>query len=421
MTEHIDESKEEKKDSEFVWNVYDFPKQKKTEDIKFEWGPGEFNKVSDKGILEEEIEEADRYFSFKIEDEEFQEKLDSELEKMPLAGQAVKEEDVVRHNATVSDPEPCQKEEASGPLKKPVIEDPEEEAVERPGATLWFENITQTKKKKKGHRVKRCILFVVIVLLAAEATVLGIKYFWPDSVAAAKVTKGQIAIVTAIDSFKDSVLGAFGDWDRGLPVDSDKTGDENDEDPTSGEAEPPNPGPDPNPSLDKAALVESVLTYNKNIKTVRSNEDLSYVDGKDYGKEDVNSSVPLKYNILEIENNGSFLYIDKEIVATLIAFDSKWIDYVNGGSRDAVELTKKDSRAYRNVTTFSKVGKVKQTFELLEIGELRKGENAYYAWTFEKIKEERGGKTINKCYNWIYCLEPLDGTFKISDYFGYKR
>ncbi len=421
MAEHIDESKEEKKDSEFVWNVYDFPKHKKTEDIKFEWGRGGIDKVSDRGILEEEIGEADRFFSFKIENEEFQKKLDAELTKMPLVGESVKEEAASR-DESISEPESCQKDKLPKPEKEsPAREEPKAAVIESPESTLWFENVTQTAKKKKGHCIKRCVLAVIVILLAAEAIVLGIKYFWPDSVAASRVTKGQIAIVTAIDSFRESVSEAFSGWDSGLPVDfdSDKTENKNDDAEDREESEPPKPVPDPNPASDKAALVESSLSYNKNIITVRSNEELSYEAGKDYGRSDVNNSVPLKHNILEDENDGSFLYIDKEIIATLIAFDSKWIDYVNGINRDVVDITKRDSRAYRNVTTFSKAGKVKQTFELLEIGELRKGENAYYAWTFEKIKEEIGGKTINKTYSWIYCLEPLDETFKIADYFRY--
>lgn len=113
------------------------------------------------------------------------------------------------------------------------------------------------------------------------------------------------------------------------------------------------------------------------------------------------------------------MYYDKEIVATLVGFDSKWIDYVNGGSDTVIDLTKEGSQARKNAVSFSKVGKVEQTFRLLEIGEIRQGENAFYAWTYEEIEEVQGSKSTIKKYNWIYQLEPVDGEMKIVRYYDY--
>jgi hypothetical protein len=118
-------------------------------------------------------------------------------------------------------------------------------------------------------------------------------------------------------------------------------------------------------------------------------------------------------------DEGEVIFYDHEIVATLIAFDSQWIDYVNGESDEVIQLLKKDSGAYQKVTTFSKVGKVSQTFVLLEIGEIRQGKEGYYAWTYEEIKEVVDNKTYNKKYHWIYYLEPIDGEMKIVNYYKY--
>ena len=93
-------------DPEFSWNVYDFPKPKKTENIEFDWGEGhpkaaapqedknnieyesfktkEFNLAdfSPTKELTEAAEEADQLFSFDEKNEEFQKLLDREYERL---------------------------------------------------------------------------------------------------------------------------------------------------------------------------------------------------------------------------------------------------------------------------------------------------------------------------------------------------
>jgi hypothetical protein len=86
------------KDREFIWNIHEFPKTKKTEDVEFSWKMDEFGQPAQKEAavtaFEEELfneirEDAsriresniDRFFTFSRKNEEFQELLDKEYEK----------------------------------------------------------------------------------------------------------------------------------------------------------------------------------------------------------------------------------------------------------------------------------------------------------------------------------------------------
>lgn len=76
-------------------------------------------------------------------------------------------------------------------------------------------------------------------------------------------------------------------------------------------------------------------------------------------------------------------------------------------------------KAYNNVSSYSKVGRVQQEFTLLEIGEIRIGSNGFYVWSYEEIKEVEGATTIYKKYHWIYQLEPVGDEMKIVNYYRY--
>ena len=92
-------------------------------------------------------------------------------------------------------------------------------------------------------------------------------------------------------------------------------------------------------------------------------------------------------------------------MTALISFDSQWTDYVNGGSDAVIDLTKYGSKAYRDATTYSKVGKIKESFDLLQIGDIQKGSEGYYVWTYEEITQTSGGIPTKIHYHWIYYLE----------------
>jgi hypothetical protein len=398
------EQTEQSEQTEFIWNIHDFPKPKKTEEIDFDWGDADLKKTN------QSVENIDEYFTFNKENEEFQKTLDREYEKIE------KQEPI-----------------PDIPLPLPNIVQQDEQKDENENLTpLWFEKgedenekekqpENKKQKQKKGW-IGKIILILVIIILLAEIICLGIKFFRPESEAAKQITTFQITIVRTLTDWKDHLKEKIGN-DETITTSKEKQTETVIAEPVvKDNIEQEQKKPvfyDPVPAVDKNILIKSQISNNKNIQTIRANKGLAYQVGRDYKIADINNSKPIENNIWTISEDGKAIFYDQEIVATLIAFDSQWNDYVNGGSKDVIELTKKGSKAYRNVTTFSKVGKVKQTFLLLEIGEFRKGSKGFYAWTYEEIKEVEGRKVNNKKYHWIYYIEPIDGKMKIVDYYKY--
>jgi len=293
-----------------------------------------------------------------------------------------------------------------------------------------FSAIEQESEPKQKRSVWTILLIVVAVILAIEIVILGIRYFAPESAAASAINKAQANVVLTISGWVDGIKGLFSGQDSDEGTTTPGGDGEDGDGPTAGAGgNEPGEGesgtgsgkevPDPNPAADKNALIAAQLGNNVNIQQVRANDALAWQQGKDYGIEDLNNSKPITNNIWKLPENGEPVYYDRSIVGTIIAFDSQWIDYVNSGNKSVLDLLKKDSAAYKKVTNFSGVGKIKETFKLLEIGEIRQGAAGFYVWTHEEIQVTEGGKTRDKKYNWIYYLEPAEGKMKIVDYYRY--
>lgn len=170
-----------------------------------------------------------------------------------------------------------------------------------------------------------------------------------------------------------------------------------------------------NQILNRDKIFNNLVSINTNINLIKDSSDLKYNPSTQYKIQDIKQSVPLDENgYKEIE--GQKIYYEEAIIRALVQFNSKWIDYVNNNDQAVISLTKKESKAYKNVVNFSRDNKL-QEFLLFEIGEIRKGEEGYYVWTHEKIKEIQNGESKIKEYNWIYMLEEGDYDFFISNYY----
>jgi len=277
---------------------------------------------------------------------------------------------------------------------------------------------------KHKRNVGQILLVVIAIILVVEILILGIRYYAPNSAAGKSIENTQTAIFNTVSGWMDGINDLFSGKDSNKdavkPDDSDKNN-TGEEDPPAEEqpADTDTPAPDPNPTADKNALVSSQLGNNINIEQVKANEALTYRAGKNYGLADINNSKPITNNIWQTPEKAEPVYYDKSIVGTVIAFDSQWIDYVNGGNKSVLELLKKDSEAYRKTANYSKIGKIKETFKLLEIGEIRQGATGFCVWVHEELQITENGTTAVKKYNWVYYLEPVDGKMQIVNYFNF--
>src|SRR5665648_112917 len=252
---------------------------------------------------------------------------------------------------------------------------------------LKYDNIfveEEEEPKAKRFSFGRFLLVLLILLIILEGVFLGFKYYMPDNpyfkIVDNKVTQ---AVLTVESWFQVKEPAAE------MPKAEESAIKESvAKEPAAGE--PVNPFPE-----------------NKNIKKISMNPNLAYTSGKNYGNADINKSLPV------IESTD-------QVIETIVEYDSKWIDYVNSGDKSVLALTAPGSQAEKNALTFTKAGKIKETFNFLEIGEVRKGTKGYYIWVREEIEMLENNLNTTKVYNWIYQLTPVENQMKIVNYFSYK-
>ena len=151
---------------------------------------------------------------------------------------------------------------------------------------------------------------------------------------------------------------------------------------------------------------------NQNIIEVKDNN--AFINNRDTGIKDIDDSIPLQKEIYQVVDETD-IYYDEAIIKALVLFNSAWNDYVNENDQTVVALVKKDSKAYKNVINFRRSNR-KQEFLLFEIGEITKGQEGYYVWTHEKIRQTEKGKVSLKEYHWIYQLVEEEDELLIVNY-----
>lgn len=542
------------KENEFTWNIYQFPSSKKTEEVVFNWNMADFNQPQPKETepvpFEEEFfqeiredanrikeQNIDRFFTFSKKNEEFQELLDREYEKLnkhtepDQKGNLYEEADIIEEASNQEihinleaasddevvtnedkleassedrpDEETAEEAETAAEViaieleaetepaadNEPETEEAKVEETEPTLVTLPTESVpkaehisemsearaqffggeliqdnesikkkleTETevveestplpesdetgnatappsdinadeeKEEEDNHKrsIGQILMIILAIILFVEIVILGIRFFAPESAAAKVINNTQTQIFKTLagwsDGIKDMFSGNDSNEDKTTPdvKDTDQEG-QGQEEPSGekpGDSAAEKPVPDPNPTKDKNALISSQMVNNNNIVQVKANEALAYQASRNYGQTDINNSKPITNNIWQVPESGNPVYYDQAVVGTIIAFDSQWIDYVNEGSKSVLDLLKKDSDAYRKALAFTKVGKIKETFNLLEIGEIRQGGKGFYIWTHEEIQITEKGVVTDKKYNWIYYLEPTDGKMQIVNF-----
>lgn len=287
---------------------------------------------------------------------------------------------------------------------KEITEEPKGESVILP----WDEAyppmqafVDEDANRKKTSPIK-VFLIILIVLIFAEIGILGVKYFLPNSGAA---------------KFVNERLGIAASWvDLLTKEESDKKPEKQTAKTNDEEVKQVNAPVKTEQERDLNDVLKPLLVYNDNIKSISINDTLVYDEKKDYENDDIKNSVPISQNVWYQDKEGKDVCYDSEIMKTVIQFDSLWIDYLNQKNKDVLNMTKEKSKAYNDVKTYSKLGKISETFNSLELGEMRKGENGYYIWVKENYDKTENGKTSNVIYNYVYYLEPVGQELKVVSY-----
>lgn len=322
-----------------------------------------------------------------------------------------KEKEAVLENNSLEGKKSCIEKNPEVSSEESLEKKYDEQKTEESPVLPWDEMgspLSEFTDEDAGKKISplAVVLGIIIALLVFEITILGIKCFLPESSAAA---------------FINDKLGGAVNWIEMLKSDN-----KDQEKPKAAEAEKSKEDeakevnaivkPDPVPNPDKSQLVKEALVYNTNIKSITADDSLVYTENMDYGDKNINNSKPIENNIWYEEENGNTVYYDKELVKTIIQFDSAWIDYVNKKDQTVLGFTKEGSSAYTKTKNFSNTRKITEEFDSLKIGEIRQGGNGFYLWVDEAITINEKGKTKTANYHYIYYLEPVEKQMKIVSY-----
>ncbi len=238
------------------------------------------------------------------------------------------------------------------------------------------------EEREKSHWFLKLLLAIIIVLGLAEGGTIALRHFMPG-------TPMQV-ITTGIEQ---NVL----DFAKGL-FNKDEPPQEEPEEPADSQTEPETP---------EAHFVfsDTVSAYNKNIESVVENLGIGYDSQRSYDVPGLSSSVLAEES-------------DKEdVCGVLIAYNSSWIDYVNGVDQACLDYLKADGSAYRSAVNFDRVGQIKERFVQLEIGEIRQYGDSFFVFDRETIEVSQEDKSANSISSMVYELVPVGGELKIKDYY----
>lgn len=392
---------------DLVWNVTGFPKEgkeTKTPDLDMEWKTARREQpVSEEAqALPEEAYDGDRDPDI----EELQQRLDAEIERINRKNMLREEaltrarEEKARQEDALSSVAETPEENPEGFQQGTGIQNTEVEPVvvtaaaapDNKYAQIFIEDEEEEKEKKK-FTFGKFLLILLLILVLAEAAFLGLRAALPDNPYVLAADEQMAAAVKTVKSWFEPKEPAPSAGEDPVPEEEERPEPEPSIAKEPPEEEEPAAEPDPYPT-------------NKNILAIRENPELKYISGKNYGLADINTSLPVTEST-------------EEVINTIVAYDSAWIDYVNNGDKGVIEYTAQGSKAQQNTLSFSKAGKINEVFNLLEIGEVRKGTKGYYVWVREEIQITENDRTTAKAYQWIYQVAPSDTGMKIVNYFSY--
>jgi hypothetical protein len=268
----------------------------------------------------------------------------------------------------------------------------EETSVQAP---LW--NEFQEEEPKKKHGFLKFLLALLIIAGLIEGSIFGINKFAPGTRASEVATEVQDIIVEGANFTADKAVELFNLVKNKIF-------------PGSGSSNAPTDAPGEPVITSRGVDLTAVLAKsNKNIIEVSENTALKVADGVNYSVEGIGK--------MEVVTDPETL---GDIYSALISYNSAWVDYVAEGDKTCLDYLKKDSAAYKSAVDYAGVGQVTETFDSLQLGEVRRDGDTYYLFSKENIRLKSSGGSENKLtYYWIYELEKIDGSYRIADYDEY--
>ena len=161
----------------------------------------------------------------------------------------------------------------------------------------------------------------------------------------------------------------------------------------------------------KTKLIEAEKGKNKdgNIQTIEYNKNLKFNPNTEYENSDIQLTQALSDVTWYKDAENKQVYYDQAIVGAVIAYDSQKVNLVNNNDQSVLNLMKKGTDLYKEIK--SQGGNSgNESFEKLEIGEIRQAGNSYFVWVSEKVQNSQDGSVTTEK---IYEMEPDGETMKV--------
>ena len=212
------------------------------------------------------------------------------------------------------------------------------------------------KEPKKGT-VSTIVIIALAAILTLQVTALGIIHAAPESGAA---------------RFINNELGFVVTWFHNIRGGGDRNVNESYNYENSGREE--------------VDLIGGQLHHNANIEYIEPNMSLGFIANREYEDARIDASMPIENNLWRTYN-GQRIYYDEEAVATIIKFNSKWVDYINYGEPDVLALVHVASPMEQALLRIDRVNEPRRNFVRLQIGEIRRFSDTFFVWTRVEIEK----------------------------------
>src|SRR5699024_9823 len=132
---------------------------------------------------------------------------------------------------------------------------------------------------------------------------------------------------------------------------------------------------------------------------------------KDYGFEDFGNSYTFVNESWYTGDDGEPVTYGEEIIGTLIAYYSAWVDKMNENSDEILAYIDETSPFYTEIAELTPEEAVKYGINRLSVGEMRSGSAGFYVLTAVTLTDSDSNE--EKTETQAVYLEPEDKTIKI--------
>ncbi|MGN0658434.1 MAG: hypothetical protein ACI4LA_02385 [Emergencia sp.] len=170
---------------------------------------------------------------------------------------------------------------------------------------------------------------------------------------------------------------------------------------------------EPEGTAESGQLAELLAPYSTaaNIAAVEEDTDLCFEDGKDYGFDDFGSSYTFADRPWYTDDDGQTVTYGQELIRTVVGYYSALVDQMNGKDSDVLDYIDPTSDYYGEIESLEADGDTEYGINRLAIGEIRAGNTGFYVLTSVTLTDSDSKE--EKVTESIMFLEPDERVMKV--------